>query len=410
MMKKAYLFILCILTLLLLLSACTESEGVPQPSPDGDGTLDGDGTPAVDPTDDDYLDITPPPTGALQNYTLVFEGVAMTAPLPKSWRFEEKENGGYDIFKDGFLIGRAESGDVQESGFRTVYEDVYDMENGVLLYADVEKAEEKGTPVFRHRLRFTTKDAEYLSATFFLPYEELDELTFNRIYREAELSVPTNNPGHGSLAEFSESRKVLILGNSFISSSQIGVSLQALFNGAGVDTDVVAISRGYAHVSTYVADSAKMQEIRNGVYDIIFICGMYSQDEIASLQTLRQICQVSDTPLVLFPAHNESKIAIDFALIQVKGIYYIPWREEINTLIASGVSKDDMCINDSHLHSTPLAGYVGAHMIYRALFGESPETRVISGLLTKETLEAKLGRVYLETGILCKEKKILIFS
>ena len=409
MMKKAYLFILCILALTLLLSACTEGGGVPQPTPDGEGTSDGGGAPAVDPTDNDYLDITPPPTGALQNYTLVFEGAAMTAPLPQSWRFEEKK-GGYDIFKDGVLIGRAESGDVQESGFRTVYEDVYDMENGVLLYANIEKAEGEGTPVFRHRLRFTTKDAEHLSATFFLPYEELDELTFNRIYREAELSVPTNYPGHGSLAEFSESRKVLILGNSFISSSRIGVSLQAFFDGAGVDTDVVAISRGYAHVSTYVADSTKMQEIRNGVYDIVFICGMYSQDEIASLRTLQQICQVSDTPLVLFPAHNESKIAIDFALIQVQGIYYIPWREEINALIASGVSNGDMCVNDSHQHSTPLAGYVGAHMIYRALFGESPKTRAVSGVFTKEILEAKLGRVYLETGMLCDEEKVLIFS
>ena len=33
----------------------------------------------------------------------------------------------------------------------------------------------------------------------------------------------------------------------------------------------------------------------------------------------------------------------------------------------------DLCINDMHLHSTPLAGYVGAHMIYRAMYGELPE-------------------------------------
>jgi len=35
-------------------------------------------------------------------------------------------------------------------------------------------------------------------------------------------------------------------------------------------------------------------------------------------------------------------------------------------------SRKSLCINDEHLHSTPLAGVVGAHMIYRAVFGEVP--------------------------------------
>ena len=38
-----------------------------------------------------------------------------------------------------------------------------------------------------------------------------------------------------------------------------------------------------------------------------------------------------------------------------------------------GIDTWDFCIDDQHKHSTPLAGYVGAHMIYRAIFGEIPK-------------------------------------
>ena len=403
-MKKNYILFLLILALSMMLCCCTADQPTtPTPTPNG-------GSDTVDPTDDDYLEIKPRTVGALETYTLVFEGSAMTAPLPNDWHFEEKEGGGYHIYRDGAYIGSAESGYARDSKWRAVATDVYDMENGAFLYTAVEKSEKDGEPVFRHRLRFTTKDAGHLCATFFLPYEELDTVTFNRIYQEAELSIPQNNPNHGLLWKFPENDKILILGNSFISTSQIGISLQAMLRQGGINTEVVAISRGYARVGTYVNDSVKMQEIRNGVYDMVVICGLYHEDEIENLKVLRDICWQSDTPIVLFPAHNESASAIDCALIEVDGIYYLPWRDEINKLIAAGVDYYDMCLDDSHLHSTPLAGYVGAHMIYRAIFEKSPETRHVEGLLTQEMLEEKLGRVYLETGMLCKGDKMLYFS
>ncbi len=42
-------------------------------------------------------------------------------------------------------------------------------------------------------------------------------------------------------------------------------------------------------------------------------------------------------------------------------------------LLDFGVDKWDMCIDDYHKHSKPLAGYVGAHMICRAVYGEAPK-------------------------------------
>ena len=50
----------------------------------------------------------------------------------------------------------------------------------------------------------------------------------------------------------------------------------------------------------------------------------------------------------------------------------LSWKEEIDALISGGVRYDDMCMNDMHQHSTPLAGYVGAHLIYRNLFDKIP--------------------------------------
>ena len=57
---------------------------------------------------------------------------------------------------------------------------------------------------------------------------------------------------------------------------------------------------------------------------------------------------------------------------------------EINSLIKAGRDKWDFCINDAHLHSTPLAGYVGAHMIYRAIYGEVPQGDMTSSISYKE--------------------------
>ena len=49
-----------------------------------------------------------------------------------------------------------------------------------------------------------------------------------------------------------------------------------------------------------------------------------------------------------------------------------------------------LCINDSHKHSTPLAGYVGAHMIYRAIYDEMP-TAPMKNTITQSYIDSILG-------------------
>jgi hypothetical protein len=48
------------------------------------------------------------------------------------------------------------------------------------------------------------------------------------------------------------------------------------------------------------------------------------------------------------------------------------WKGELEGLIKRGVDIWDLCISDAYNHSRPLAGYVGAHMIYRAIYNELP--------------------------------------
>ena len=77
-------------------------------------------------------------------------------------------------------------------------------------------------------------------------------------------------------------------------------------------------------------------------------------------------------------------------------------------LIESGVDKWKLCVDDAHKHSTPLAGLVGAHMIYRAIYGEIPS---LDGIYSVNINNAKniLGD-YLTTGHIDFDYEIIKFN
>ena len=84
------------------------------------------------------------------------------------------------------------------------------------------------------------------------------------------------------------------------------------------------------------------------------------------------------------------------------------WRGELNSLIETGVDKWDLCVDDAHGHSTVYAGLVGAHMIYRSIYGEIPNIDGMSSLNVSAAKEI-LGS-YLETGELEFDYEILKFN
>ena len=89
-------------------------------------------------------------------------------------------------------------------------------------------------------------------------------------------------------------------------------------------------------------------------------------------QSAANIFVSSDTTLVVFPAHNEERSVIKRANQSCPELFMLDWKAEVDALIESGIDRWSFCINDEHKHSTELAGLVGAHMIYRAIYGEIP--------------------------------------
>lgn len=195
------------------------------------------------------------------------------------------------------------------------------------------------------------------------------------------------------LSPKNDSKTILILGNSFVGTSQIGAFLKSMLDAAESDYSVEAVSRGYATVATYSSDTNLMSRIEDGEYCYVFQCGFYTVGDPDQFSLMREACMVSNTGIAVFPAHNENTTFISRA----DSDNMLDWQGEISALLAAGVEYDDMCFNDMHAHSTPLAGYVGAHMIYRNLFGKLPPDLTDDAPLDMEYIEAKLGS-YVTTG------------
>ena len=55
-------------------------------------------------------------------------------------------------------------------------------------------------------------------------------------------------------------------------------------------------------------------------------------------------------------------------------------------------------MDDYYDHSKPLAGYVGAHMIYRAMYGEIPTAKMTSSI-SQSYVDSILGN-YVSSGVI----------
>lgn len=192
----------------------------------------------------------------------------------------------------------------------------------------------------------------------------------------ATSSDTSQTEGNMGVLQIQDNRNtVLILGNSFINTSNVGDILQTM---CGSDLFVEAHSRGYASVMTYAQDDHMVQNIRRGDYSVVFICGFYNYSDVLELEKIVDACEYSNTKIAIFPAHNEDSSLIADAAAMYPNAVLIDWKKEINILITKGIDYYDFCFDDQHQHSTPLAGYVGAHMIYRAIFNEIPQTTSFS--------------------------------
>lgn len=222
-------------------------------------------------------------------------------------------------------------------------------------------------------MQYTDLDGSLRTVTVHAELSELTEGAANQIFYSPYEKQAKSDPGIG-IFEMPDNPRILIIGNSFVNSSKIGHSLQAM---GGAEWTTVSI--GTLTVSGIVNEFPQyVEQMERGDYDAIFLCGLYStSDATAMRESVVPACKESGTQLILFPAHNENNSVIE-AAARDPYVKVLNWKAELDTLIGKwGVPYDALCRSDEYRHSEPLAGYVGAHMIYRAIFGELPPVREV---------------------------------
>lgn len=318
--------------------------------------------------------------------------------FPKNWTLKESDQG-YSILQASKVIGSVTVSDaVGSDAPESVHSKKMTM-SGVNITSSINRIASEGEPTYIRTISYQYKEAEGNSRTITItvPYQQIDDdAAWKMVVKTQKTTAPDPKIGVLPLADDRDS--ILILGNSFVGSSKVGSILQKM---CGTSLSVEAQSRGYARITTYVKDESVMNRIRSGDYAAVILCGLYDLESVTNLEHMINACASSDTKLAIFPAHNENSSLIGTVGMLHPSALFLDWKEEINSLISSGIDETHFCIADSHKHSTPLAGYVGAHMIYRAIFGEVPAETSYSEVSKSEI--ALLGE-YSSTGLVSFSK------
>lgn len=336
------------------------------------------------------------------------EDTLINLSFPTQWTLKQAENS-FDIIRDQQTVGFFRKGEADDLSDWTVIETFQDTFTGGKVEKTIEYKKDTSPAEYRYRYVYSySGDTAERQLTLAVGCAEIDERTEAKLSLNAFTKQRYESATIGKLSALKNAKSVLILGNSFVGSSNIGDILQDMLDSNSKRVSVYAESRGFATVDSYTADSDIMAEIKRGTYDAVFICGFYFAPSIEALGVLKGACDQSQTALIAFPAHNEETSIIISATSKYTGVHTLNWKAEINSLISKGIDRWDLCYDDDFDHSTELAGYVGAHMIYRAIYGEVPK-KPLSDTYMQQNAEEKLGD-YLKTADIVELDKSKITS
>ena len=369
-----------------------EPEETTSKEPDETTTEEPEETTPEDDEDDAYLDI---PIQKSKGYTSKEYGfkdssISLRLKLYLKWEHRENADGGYLFLRDGMEIGRIVSGEADDIADWKIIRQQEVVPGTFRVTEYLEKSGTGETLRFRHRYcyRYMECGKERLM-TLTIAYGEIDNYVQTQLREHAIYKEHHTDPMYGALSHLQD-KPIIVLGNSFIATSRIDYIYNDIAMSSGKAPLMYAQSRGYASISTYAQDSAFLKRISNGEWAAVFLCGFYGNDT-TSVGIIKKACDKSGTQLIIFPAHNESDQMRINATSKYPELICINWKREIDQLIKEGRSKWDFCINDEHLHSTPLAGYVGAMMIWRAIWGEMPDVTLTSGIIDQGKADKILG-------------------
>ncbi|MDY3845933.1 MAG: hypothetical protein SOZ62_03365 [Eubacteriales bacterium] len=393
-MRKIIYAISLLLIVCIMLSACVET--------DSNDTLTSTNKTDASQTERDYTYIECRKTSDYNETYLALgeSSLLLSVSLPSGWELNENSEG-YEILRDETVVGRIYPGYTPEEYENNCMDlQTISIDGDIIVDTYILKTSDSPSGYTRCYCYYYMDGDEEIGMVLETDYAEIDYSANDMLIYSCENVDAVNDSCKGSLDKFPANGKdaVLILGNSFINSSKIGGILSSMIQKAGMSTSVYASSIGYANVQTYVQNTDYMNRIKNGEYGVVFMCGFYNQSAVDSLESIVNACKSSRTMLVIFPAHNEPYQMIENACKLWKNkVYFLDWKGEINNLIMNTDATDlDMCIQDQHKHSTALAGFVGAHMIYRAIYGKIPPY-ITNQVITTEGAKEKLGS-YVDIG------------
>lgn len=405
---KRLLLILLICTLLTSsLIACAKGEqpGVPA-QPNGSEQPQEPERPKVEPViAPDELE-TVRQLSQFKETSFAFEGgnTALRIKIPQEWTCLRKGDA-FELLKDGILIGQVTQG-VSDNKTMTVAKTLNYEGVTVKIYTGILTLENVTEPYYR--IGFSYQDGQkFKTVTVEVKQSEVDA-TFIRWCAQPEAlviqsynSIPTVLFEEGNGAE-----NMLLIGNSFLfdTYSNIIKILRHLTQTAPKKEGVpYSFANGYATIATCATGTEEKYvnirgDIESGAFNIVFLCGLYGAEDVEGIAVIKRLCDASNTRLVLLPAHNESRALIEEAKTTYPTLPCLDWKAEIDDLIKNGVDEEEFVNDDAHGHSKPLAGYVGAHMIYRCIYGEIPPTLLKGAAIDQSYVDSMLGS-YVYGGI-----------
>ena len=329
--------------------------------------------------------------------------------IPANWKLEKYDDSTYLVLCDGVDVGELctdAPADAIAIESRALY---FNDDHSVELDVQTRRIREgKGQGFRRLFVFYYTVDGIEHCFYMQVDYDQLDGDAAAHIGLSVDVGSRGDVPSI-PLEGGNASRKILIAGNNFVRSSAVGTFFDRFLEIGGQPYEAEWVATGTVSIAYYLQDEW-ISRIRSGEYHAVVMCGLYYEANAKDLSVLTEACRYSSTTLVLFPAHNEKNLYVSLAQSTYSGLNVLHWKNEIQSFIDNGVSKWDLCAKDVSEQSTPLAGYIGAHMLYMAFFGEEPPEFEDDQPLTMKYIRGKLGDDYVRTGVSPTESVSLIFA
>lgn len=303
--------------------------------------------------------------------------------FPDFWRAQELENNHFRISADGLPVGEYGTAILSWGEDAVSAESLGSQEisDHVMMYTQkvIYKQESNRAPETNYRLVYCDTSSMFVF-TILLYGEAVKMETAQQIAATIDRVLILGGNGAGEKAYSGRECRILILGNSFLSSSQVGEILRQMAMECGENLYVEDVGIGMANVHTFAFECPEIwEQIRANWYDAIFVCGFYGGQTVPFQYFVDEV--PDSTKLVIFPAHNESSEEALTLFTANPRVGIADWKGLLDRLVSLGIPKDRLVIDDYYGHTDLLGGYAGACLLFSYLYRRQPVDAVLGSIL-----------------------------